>query len=247
MGRRRKPELSVLDYARDPVGFLKTYIQRTERGRPYVLPPHHARVLKVAFVWVTHDDCEACAASGEIACVGHLQLRLYVHSEVKKSGKTLFVALLVAWWALTHPGAEIIIVSNDLEQAQSRILRALIGVLRHNLHLDPGAKILEKDVRFSNGSLVTAMASEYKSIAGSNHSLWVADEPAGYQDERMRRILDELTPPPTEPDAFGIMTGVAGWVGESQVWEEHYKNGLTGEVLDADLPVYKTHQLVMFW
>jgi len=247
MGRRRKkPEVSI-DYTRDPVGFLSQQILRTERGRDYRLPRHHADALRLAFVWVQHDDCERCASTDEPICVGHLSFRLLVWSEPKKSGKSLLCALLTLWWALTRPGVEILLVANDLEQVQGRVYQAIRGLLKHNPHLDPDAKVLEKEIRLSNGSTIIAMAADWKGISGANHALAVIDEVAGVTEERAIRLIEELTPPPSEPDAWMLMAGVAGWTGESQHWEAIYKRALTGDVLDADLPLYKSGEMVMLW
>src|SRR5436853_6707565 len=100
MARRKDPELP--SYERDPVAFRSNEIHKTERGRPYHLPAHHARALRVAFTWAVHEDCERCRATGERGCIGHLQMRLFLWGEPKKSGKTLLAALLILWWALTR-------------------------------------------------------------------------------------------------------------------------------------------------
>jgi phage terminase large subunit-like protein len=245
MARRKKAE--PVDYSRNPVRFLAEQILKTERGRDYQLPKHHAQALARAFTWERHDACERCTALDEPVCVGHLTFRLLLWGEPKKSGKTLLAALLLLWWALTHPGCEIIVIANDEEQAVGRVLKALNGLLRHNPHLDPEVRMLEKETRFTNGSVVIAMASEFRGIAGSNHQVYVVDEPWGITSENAERLVEELTPPPSEPDAFGLMVTTAGWSGESVFLEALYKRGLTGAVLDPDLPLYRTGELTMLW
>lgn len=246
MARKKKTEAPV-DYTRDPVRFLREQILRTERGRDYKLPAHHAQALTLAFVWTVVPACERCAALEEPTCVGHLQFRLLVWSEPKKSGKSLMCGLLVLWWALTRPGVEVLLCANDLEQSTGRVFSACRGLLKHNPHLDPGAEALERQIRFSNGSLIIAMAADWKGISGANHGLAVVDEPAGVTEERAVRLLEELTPVATEEDAWTLMAGVAGWTGESLHWESIYKRALTGEVLDATLPLYRAAEMIAFW
>jgi phage terminase large subunit-like protein len=141
--------------------------------------------------------------------------RLRLWSEPKKSGKTFIAALLVLWWAFTHAHTEIILAANDAEQSQGRVFKTVADLLKANPALGASATILSAEIRLSNGTPIMAIAGDYKGAAGSRHSLYMIDEPAGIMEERAVRLVEELTPPPSEPDAWGLITGTAGWIGDS--------------------------------
>ena len=99
----------------------------------------------------------------------------------------------------------------------------------------------------SNGTEIKAINSDYRGAAGSRHSLYVVDEPWGFTQESSTRLVEELTPPPTEANAWGLMTTTAGWTGESVLLETIYRRGLTGQRLDSALELYRSDDLIMFW
>jgi len=108
---------------------------------------------------------------------GRLALRLLIWSEPKKSGKTMIAACLGWWWALTRQSTEIIVVANDLEQAQSRVFRTMTAVAKHSgFERAKLARLKAAMIECSNGTTITAIASEYAGAAGSRHSLVIFDE-----------------------------------------------------------------------
>jgi phage terminase large subunit-like protein len=216
----------VIDVAIDPAAFADAHLPLNEKGQPWTLSSHQRRVLARMF---------------------RRAFRLRVWSEPKKSGKTFIAALLVLWWAFTHAHTEIILAANDAEQSQGRVFKTVADLLKANPALGASATILSAEIRLSNGTPIMAIAGDYKGAAGSRHSLYMIDEPAGIMEERAVRLVEELTPPPSEPDAWGLITGTAGWIGESKMWEALYQRGLAGERVDDDLELYEADDLVMFW
>ena len=220
-------------YARDPVAFIDAMIPRNEKGQPWRLAPYQRRVLTLAFRW---------------EATGRLLMRLLLWGEPKKSGKTLLASALTLWWGFVTPDTEVILAANDLEQSVSRVFRTCVALCRRNpTTLLPSVKLLASEILVSNGTRITAIASDYKGAAGSRHSLYVIDEPWGFTQESATRLVEELTPPPTEPNAWGLMTTTAGFSGESVMLETLYHRGLTGEHLDPELEVYRADDLLMFW
>jgi hypothetical protein len=239
----KQPKLDLAAFARNPIAFVDAMIPLNEKGKPWSLAPYQRRVLALVFTWIMVAACESCVGT----CVGHLAMRLLLWSEVKKSGKSFMAALLVLWWAFTHPETELVVTANDLEQIQGRIYRTIVALLKHNPTLGRSATVTATEIRLTNGTIITAIGADYKGAAGSRHSLYVIDEPWGIMHERAVRLVEELTPPPTEPDAFGLMTTTAGWTGESNLLEGLYRRGLSGERLDDELELYRTDELTMFW
>jgi phage terminase large subunit-like protein len=227
-----KSKSDLLQYVHDPVGFIDTYITKNEKGLSWSLSRHQRSVLERAFVW---DEA------------GRLRLRLFVWGEMKKSGKSFLAACLTLWWALTNPSTEIIVAANDQEQAQGRVFRTMVALLTHNPVLRQSVTVRVMELLVSNGTLVTAISSEYRSAAGSRHSLYVIDEPWGIVHESAQRLFEELTPPPTEANAWGLLVTTAGWTGESVLLERLYQQGLSGERIDDELELYRAGDLFMFW
>lgn len=227
------PDLSR--YVRDPAAFMDDYIPVNEKGRPWTLSPHQRRVLGLAFRW-------------EPVGLGfRLLLRLLLWGEMKKSGKTFLAACLGLWWAYTNADTEVIVAANDLEQAQGRVFRTMTALIKRNPELGASAKPWASQIEVSNGTVITAIAADYRGAAGSRHSLVIFDELWGFSTEAAERLFEELTPPPTEPDAWILVVSYAGWLSESTLLEGLYKQGLAGERLDDDLEVTRSDDLVMFW
>lgn len=224
--------LNLARYAHNPAGFIDRFIKHDEKGRAFHLAPHQRRVLDRVMLWDEN---------------GRLLLKILLWGEMKKSGKTFLAAALVVWWAFTNPNTEVICAANDLDQSVGRVFKTLVSILKQNAALAQSARIRSEDVLFSNGTTVTAIASDYKGAAGSRHSLVVYDELWGFSLERAERLYEELTPPPTEPDAWVLVVTYAGWTGESVLLERLYRRGLAGERIDPELELYRQDDLVMFW
>ena len=216
----------------DPVAFADAVVKLNEKGQPWRLARHQRRVLARAF---------------RRSPAGRLLFRLIVLADLKKSGKTFVAAVLVLWWAITVANTEIILAANDQDQSVSRVFRTVVALIRHNPWLASHVTVLATELRFKNGTVVTAIASDYRGAAGSRHSLYVVDEPWGFTQESAERLVEELTPPPTEPDAWGLWVTTAGWVGESQMLERVYQRGLGGAQVDDELEMYESDDLFMFW
>lgn len=220
------------DLIHDPVAFIDQYITLNEKGKPWTLSRHQRRVLAAAFRW----DRD-----------GRLRIRSFLWGEMKKSGKTFLAACLVLWWGFITPDSEIKIAANDLEQSVGRVFLTVVKLLEHNSELGLSAKIRAADIVLTNGTTIAAISSDYKGAAGSRHSLVVFDELWGFSHEAAQRLYEELTPPPTEENAWLLVVTYAGWTGESVLLERLYKQGLAGERIDDELEMYIADELFMFW
>ncbi len=221
-----------ISYAHDPTVFIDQFIRFNEKGKPWTLSRHQRRVLAVAFQW-----------DGE----GLLRIRTFLWGEMKKSGKTFIAACLVLWWAFITSNSEIIVAANALEQSMGRVFQTVVQLLEQNPTLGLSAKVRATDIKLTNGTTIKPIPSDYKSAAGSRHSLVVFDELWGYSLEAAQRLYEELTPPPTEDNAWLLIVTYAGWTGESVLLERLYKQGLAGERADEELELYRADELFMFW
>jgi phage terminase large subunit-like protein len=178
---------------------------------------------------------------------GALNDRVVTLSEPKKSGKTFMAAYLGLWWAVITPQTEIIVSANDREQAESRVFQTMKDLIEHNPSLDAEAEVYARSIVFNNGTVITAISSDYKGAAGSRHSLAIFDELWGFESDSARRLYEELTPPPTEFSAWILVVTYAGFTNESDLLESIYKRGLAGRRIDAELECYEAEELFIFW
>jgi len=219
-------------YARDPVSFIDDLIPLNEKGAPWRLSAYQRRVLALAFRW---------------SPTGALLLRLLLWSEPKKSGKTFVAALLGLWWAFTNAYTEVIVAANDLDQSVGRVFATMVALCKFNPALAASVTVRAETIAVSNGTVITAIASDYKGAAGSRHSLALIDELWGFSLENAYRLYEELTPPPSEPNAWvGIFT-TAGFTNESKLLELLYERGLAGERIDDELELTRADEMTMFW
>jgi phage terminase large subunit-like protein len=230
-------------YARDPVAFCDDLVRVNERAQPFRLLDHQREILRAAFVF---DDS------------GRLPWDTLIYSATKKSGKTTINAALTAWWAFTQEAPnELFILANDEEQAQARVFSSVGRILQRNPSLASSAKVESRRITLSNETTITALASEFKGAAGSNHGLTSWDELWAYTSESARRLWDELTGVPTRRNSIRLVTTYAGWEGESDLLFGLYKLGVgpeehpdgQGERIHPTLPLYLNREarLLTLW
>lgn len=75
-----------------------------------------------------------------------------------------------------------------------------------------------------NHGTVKAVPRVYKKLAGGNQTAAIFTEAWTWTDTTARRLVDEMTPPPTRPRAIRLFEGYAGYEGESGLWEELWDN-----------------------
>jgi phage terminase large subunit-like protein len=216
----------------DPALFADTFLPNNEKGKPWRLSRHQRRVLARAF---------------RRGRRGELRFRLVLWSEPKKSGKTFLAAALLLWWAFSNSNTEIIVAANDLEQSVSRVFETAVALVKHNPALARLVTVRAEKLLFMNGTVVTAIASDYRGAAGSRHSLVIFDELWGFHSENAQRLYEELTPPVTEENAWVLVVTYAGFTGESKLLETMYQRGRAGTRVDAKLELYEADGFFMFW
>jgi phage terminase large subunit-like protein len=241
--RPRKSVVEELQRRRDPVLFIDRLIKRNELGKPFSLQPHQRDILRLAFAF--DED-------------GRLPWDTIIWSCPKKSGKTTINGALTTWWGYSQePPNELLILSNDLEQAQARVFRTVVGLIQQNPDLAGSASVYATKIELNNGSTFQPLASAYASNAGSNHGFTSWDELWAYRTEASRRLYEELTPVPTRENSIRLITTYAGWENESFLLRELYLQGVgpeehpdgKGERLHPELPVYgnRDARLFVYW
>lgn len=195
---------------------------------------------------------------------GKLPYETVLYSATKKSGKTAIAASIGAWYAEeAEDGTEIYVIANTLEQGEGRVMRDII------FHFEQRQKTLGKKyckigqyrIDFPNGTFIQVLASSFKSIAGSRHSLTLWDELWGSTSEFDRRVWDEMVPIPTVNNSIRFISTYAGFENESELlWEqyvrgiglgegsEHESKGLGTQVPELEgLPCWKNGKMFTYW
>jgi phage terminase large subunit-like protein len=208
------------------IEFADENIKLNEKGKPWSWSKYQRDVLTLAYA-------------------RHYAIRLW--SEVKKSGKTFLAAVIAIWEAITISDTEIVCCANDEEQAVSRVFATVCALIKYNPELSASAKVLTSEIRFTNGSVIRAVSSDYKGQAGGRQRLTIFDELWAFEAERMTRLFEEMTPPATEPGAYILIVSYAGFTSEGELLENLYKRGLKGRRVHKSLECYRAQGLFMFW
>src|SRR5262249_55916439 len=176
----------------------------------------------------------------------HYLTRLW--SEIKKSGKTFLAACILIAECYTRRYCEATIVANDMEQSQSRVFATAVMLCELNPELKASViKVTANEIRFSNGSVIRAVASEYKGAAGGRQVVTCFDELWAFDSERMTRLFDEMRPPPTESGAYILIVSYAGFSGESTVLESLYERAMKAKKIHRTYEVTVDGSFICFW
>jgi hypothetical protein len=226
-----------LDFERwraDPTAFFSEALVNPETDEPFELLPAEVEFLKHA---LERDPV-----------TGKFLRPEWTYSCPKKSGKTTFAALKVIYVTLVLGGryAEALCFANDHEQAQGRVFQQIRRIVQASPMLRDAAIITASKIEFPiTGATITAYSSDYASAAGSNATIVCFDELWAFSTERLHRLWDECTIPPTRKIACRLVTTYAGFTGESTLLEGIYNRGIAGDLVGQGLRV--TDDLVMFW
>lgn len=193
---------------------------------------------------------------------GRNQYDLIIWSQPKKSGKTTTASAVGAYVAncIEAPN-EICCLANDQEHAAGRIFANMIPTLEK---LGWDVPVSQKNLKRSpetygpNGTVVKALTNDYKKQAGGNQGLSLWSELWAYEGERLNRLWDEMTPPPTRKFSMRWVESYAGFINQNILFQEIYlkvftdfkESALHPNVVQLwdDLPVYiiNDHTFV-FW
>lgn len=197
-----------------------------ETSRPIVLQAHQKDILRLFT---------------ERRADGGFKWRNCLYSTIKKSGKTTISALYARWATETWgPFQEIYNLGNKLGQAQERAYKTV----RRSIELAPAKTRAQWDLlarrmtHLPSGSFIEALPVSGRSESGGNQSLTVWTELWGFQYEDALLMWDELKPVLTRPLSQRFVDTYAGFKNESELLWTIWQNGLAGERLHDELPVY---------
>jgi hypothetical protein len=193
---------------------------------------------------------------------GYSRYSMVVWSQTKKSGKTAIAGAAGAWAGncVEQPN-EISCVANDQEQSAGRIFGAMGPTLEAQGWVTPlSPKAQPLAYHPVTGSVIKAITTNYAGEAGGNQSMSLWSELWAYSGERLTRLWEEMTPPPTRKFSQRWVETYAGFINESKLlWDLYNLIFITdkegneigvragAEKLWQDLPVYRLGRMLMFW
>jgi phage terminase large subunit-like protein len=215
----------------NPIAFVEEVLINPETKKPFALL--EAEVMFLTHAFTTGAD-------------GRLLYPEQIYSCPKKSGKTTLAAIYVITIILLFGGAypEAICAANDFDQSVGRVFAAIRRIVESSPLLRAEARITASRITLAN-AVITAIASDYAGAAGGNQVIAVFDELWAYSTERLRRLFDELVPPPTRRIACRLTVTYAGFEGESLLLQELYYRGLAQQQIAPNL--YASEGILMFW
>lgn len=231
----------------DPVDWIKYNFVDPITGKYMVLLEYQERILRKA---LTMDS------------KGYNRYDTVIWSQPKKSGKTTTAAAVGAWVAncIESPN-EISCLANDQEQSAGRIFgNMMLSLEKLGWTVPVSAKGMFRDpiAYGSNGTVVKAITTNYKKEAGGNQGLSLWSELWAYEGERLSKLWEEMTPPPTRKFRMRWIETYAGFIGQSLLLQDLYlsiftdfkETSLQPNVIKIwdDLPVYELNgHILVFW
>jgi len=216
--------------AAGPIAWAEDSYGWVEFGQPIRLEPWQRAILGA---WWEHRDTVTTLAI----------------SNIKKTGKTLANAVLLAWRWLSMPGLHFV-CGNDLDQAAGRQFVAISEMVKTHPLLSSLVKATRDTLVFTpTGSTLRALAVDAAGNAGANFLTSSHTEAWGVLYEGARRAWEELTPIPGSfygLPCLRICDSYAGYEGESQTWHDLVDRRADGQQVAADWPIYKVGGLLLF-
>ncbi len=208
----------IVDWAESPFGF---YVDRHYIDGQWLLEPGPIRLARYH-----RDILRHCFTPND---AGRLPYDVIGWAEPAKSGKSAIAGLIAEFAALhLEKNSTVVMASNKQQQAASLMFKSVTDSIALNRHL-PGVTPGRLAVDFSNGNTVKAIASNSKGEAGARFSLALFDELWGYIHQDAERLWTEFKTDPTRLNSVKFAIGYAGYLSESNLWQDLLESGLKGK------------------
>lgn len=211
-------------YSGDVVAFIEAEVTASD-GTPLVLEPHQKVLLR------------HCFTPGE---GGRLPYSEVLYLFPKKSGKTAIAAGVCLWVGFTWERGprRVLIVANSHEQAQEQVYADIVAAIARNPRLAGACRVRADTVKIADGSTIVALPCNPKRISGGRPTMVSQDEVWQVDgDATLTRVYEELSPDPSQPNAFRLITSHAGYTGS--LLSRLFDRGMTGRAITMDGPPLK--------
>ncbi|MDM7940157.1 MAG: terminase large subunit [Methanothrix sp.] len=179
---------------------------------------------------------------------GDFKYSTIVWSDIKKSIKSTIAAAVALYRAFHVEWGQVVLVANDLDQADSRV-----GYyIRRACEMNPALKSMVKTRGYQtwlpNRTRIESVPIDPSGEAGGNADMVVFSELWGAHQEAQKRMWTEMTLSPTKyGKSFRWIETYAGFSGESLLLEQLYDQGVNhGIQIWEDLPAYRNEPARMF-
>lgn len=216
-------ERQALARLNDPVAWVQREFFVPELHGPLILQPYQQAVLREAH----RRDAD-----------GKFVYSTVVWSDIKKSIKSTIAAAVALYRGFGLEWGSIIIIANDLKQADSRVGYYLRRAIELNPKMRSLARIRNYRVILPNNTEIESVAIDPSGEAGSNADLVVFSELWGAHQQAQLRMWTEMTLPPNKyGHSQRWVETYAGFSGESPLLEQLYHQGVReGYQLDLGVP-----------
>lgn len=220
-------------YDSDPVRWIESNVIIPETGTYLHLEPYQKKALALAL---------------ELDGNGLFRNSIIVWSDVKKSAKSTIAAAVALWRAFQVDWGQIVIVANDLKQADSRVGYYMRRAIELNPRLKSICQIRNYLITLPNHTRIESVPIDPSGEAGGNADMVVFSELWGAHQEGAKRMWTEMTLPPGKfGRSFRWVETYAGFSGESLLLEQLYQQGVEqSQRLDSDLEIFRNDTARMF-
>lgn len=186
---------------------------------------------------VLHPYQEACLREAlRVDDQGLFIYSIVLWSDIKKSIKSTLAAAVVLWRAYHTEWGQLLIVANDLKQADSRVGYYLRRAIELHPIMRDEIKVRNYHIKLPNQTTIEAIPIDPTGEAGSNADMVAFSELWGAHQTAQKRMWTETTLPPQK---FGRsqrwIESYAGFDGESELLENLYDSGVKhGRQLQID-------------
>jgi phage terminase large subunit-like protein len=218
----------------NPIKWMQEHFIIPETGTAIQLEPYQKQAMREA---LKRTDGE------------HFDHSVIIWSDVKKSAKSTIAAAVALWYAFQVEWGQIVIVANDLKQADSRVGFYLRRAIELNPELAKLCKIIKYRVELPNHTFIEMVPIDPSGEAGGNADAVIYSELWGAHEEGKQRMWTETTLPPNKMGkAFRWVETYAGYSGESILLEQLYQQATRqGErIKDTIAPLYINRPARMF-
>src|SRR3990172_1502837 len=195
----------------DPLQWILKNVYVPELRGPIQLAPYQQFCLR-----------EALAVEPD----GTFRYSTIVWSDIKKSIKSTIAAAVALWRAMYTPWGQILMVANDLKQADSRVGYYLRRSIELNPELREKCRVRGYKIEYPTNAISESIPIDPTGEAGANADMVIFSELWGSHSQAQRRMWTEMTPPPAKfGRSFRWVETYAGYEGESVLLKQLYDLG----------------------
>lgn len=158
---------------------------------------------------------------------GQFKYSTIVWCDIKKSAKSTITAAVALWRAFQVEWGQVVLVANDLKQADTRVGYYLRRAIELNPEIRKRAKAVNYLVTLDNHTRIESVPIDPSGEAGGGADMVVFSELWGAHQRAQQHMWTEMTLSPLKfGRSFRWVETYAGFSGESPLLEKLYQDGV---------------------